>query len=127
MSGITEKPGRRIGLNVIVDHDRGQVQIIRNLHDTHGCMVDSGNMGWMPIEEFKAFLADAKVRTDKRPTLMSRFGFNLPEDNRALEAETMRKLRNEGARSALARGDIATAMDLAPDASILAPREDSQS
>lgn len=122
MSGIRDKPGRHIGLNVIVDHDAGRVQIIRNLHDTKGCMVDSGNMGWMPLDEFQAFLADAQIRTSKRPTLMSRFGFNLPEDNHALEAEVMRKLRNEGARSALARSDIGTAMDLAPDTSILEPK-----
>lgn len=79
MSSLSTKPGRRISLNVIVDHDRGLVQIIRRLHDTKGFLVDSGNMGQMPIEEFRAFLSEAKSRTDKRPTLMSRFGFNLPE------------------------------------------------
>jgi hypothetical protein len=126
MSRISTKPGRRISLNVIVDYDRAQVQIIRQLHDTKGFLVDSGNMGWMPIDEFRAFLADAKARTDKRPTLMSRFDFNLPEESQTAADEALHKLRQIAARDALTRGDIATAMDLAPDASILAPRENSQ-
>ena len=56
MSKISDKPGRQISLCTIHDRERKLIQIIRNLHNTKGFLVGSGNMGWMPEDEWKAFL-----------------------------------------------------------------------
>jgi len=75
MTAIKDKPGRRITLNVIVDHERKLVQIIRNISNTKGFLCNSGNMGWMPIDEWQAFLNDHLEQADSRgKTLFERFG-----------------------------------------------------
>lgn len=60
MSKLTEQSGRRMRLSAIVDREKNCVQIIRNLNDTRGFLVDSGNMGWMTIEDFEAFVSETK-------------------------------------------------------------------
>ena len=71
---IKDKPGRRISLHVIYDHNRAIVQICRQIHNTKGFLVDSGNMGQMPIEDWRKFLADQTVLQAEKPTLMQQFG-----------------------------------------------------
>ena len=75
MTAIKDKPGRRITLNVIVDHERKLVHIIRNISNTKGFLVNSGNMGWMTIDEWQAFLNNHLEQADSRgKTLFERFG-----------------------------------------------------
>ncbi len=74
MSNLKIKPGRRIKLNALVDWEKKTVQIIRNLHDTKGFLVDSGNMGYMPLGEFREFCERELAITCERPTLMTAFG-----------------------------------------------------
>ena len=75
MSRIADKPGRKISLNIIYDYDRQLVQIIRNLSNTKGFLVDSGNIGFMPMKEWEAFLARECVRVKgKEATLIEQFG-----------------------------------------------------
>jgi hypothetical protein len=71
---ISDKPGRRISLTTLVDRDRAMVQIIRRLYNTSGCMTDSGNMGWMPLSEWRAFLDEQRTAaSDKQPLLVDVF------------------------------------------------------
>jgi hypothetical protein len=72
---IQDKPGRRISLSVIYDHKRGLVQIFRQLHNTKGFVTDSGNMGQMPLADWRKFLSDQVVLQADQPTLMEQFGF----------------------------------------------------
>jgi len=75
MTTIKDKPGRRIRLMTIVDYERSRVQIIRNLSNTHGFLVDSGNMGWMPTDEWIAFLEKELLRAQgKGKTLCEQWG-----------------------------------------------------
>jgi len=77
---MQDKPGRRIRLQTLVDFERSRVQIIRNLSNTKGFLVDSGNMGWMPMEEWIAFLEkELKRANGQGKTLVEQFGFVLPE------------------------------------------------
>ncbi len=69
MSKITDQPGTQIHLDLIVDHERGRVQIIRNIDKKRGFLVTSGNMGWVELGEFKQFLDQARVRVKSKPTL----------------------------------------------------------
>ncbi len=71
---IKDKPGRRISLSVIYDHERSIVQICRQLHDTKGFVMDSGNMGQMPLADWRKFLADQTDLQKDKPTLMEQFG-----------------------------------------------------
>jgi hypothetical protein len=73
MTGIKDKPGRRISLSTLVDHDQAKVQIIRRLHDTSGYVVDSGNMGYIPLSEWKAFLNEERTKAMNRPRLVDVF------------------------------------------------------
>lgn len=75
MSKISEQPGRAIGLNTLVDRERGIVQIIRTLKNTKGCMCDSGNMGQMSMADFREFCERGLQQTsDRQPTLMELYG-----------------------------------------------------
>ncbi len=69
MTKITDQPGTQVHLDLIVDHDRGRVQIIRNIDQKRGFLCTSGNMGWVEMEEFKKFLADAQIRVKRAPSL----------------------------------------------------------
>lgn len=71
---IQDKPGRRISLSVIYDNDRSIVQICRQLHNTKGFVIDSGNMGQMPLADWRKFLADHAALQKDQPTLMEQFG-----------------------------------------------------
>lgn len=73
MSKLQDKPGRQIRLGTLVDHERGRVQIIRNLHDTKGFLCDSGNMGWMPIKEWEEFIERQAVQIKNKSTLFETF------------------------------------------------------
>ena len=74
MTKIADKPGRKISLNVIVDRPRSLVQVIRKLHNTKGFLVDSGHMGWIPIDEWTTFLEKELRRARGEETLMEQFG-----------------------------------------------------
>lgn len=77
MTKITSQYGRRVTLDAIVDRERNQVQIIRTLSNAKGFLVDSGNMGWMPLDEWRAFLAKQTVMASETPpTLMQLFGLD---------------------------------------------------
>jgi hypothetical protein len=67
MSTLKDKPGRQMRLMVIVDRERNLVQVIRNLHNTKGFLVDSGNMGWMPLTEWRVFLERELVLGGEKP------------------------------------------------------------
>ena len=74
MTKLADKPGRQMRLDLIVDRDRDRVQIIRNLAATHGCMCDSGNMGWMTMAEFRQFCEKGLMMAgEKAPTLFEQF------------------------------------------------------
>jgi hypothetical protein len=74
MSKLQDKPGRQMSLVAMVDRGRDRVQIIRNLKATRGCMCDSGNMGWMPLAEWRAFLERETVMAAATPpSLMERY------------------------------------------------------
>jgi hypothetical protein len=76
MTVIKDKPGRQMHMNVLVDHDRNRVQIIRNLHNTKGFLVNSGNMGWIPMDEWREFLSKQTILANcPKPTLCETFGY----------------------------------------------------
>lgn len=81
MTKITDQPGTQIHLDLIVDHDRGLVQIIRNIDKKRGFLVTSGNMGWVEMEEFKKFLEDARVRVKRKPSLFETMTGKLLDEN----------------------------------------------
>lgn len=70
MSKLSDKPGREIRLFTIHDKERKLVQIIRNLHNTKGFLVDSGNMGCMHEEEWKRFLEKESRELSKDSDLL---------------------------------------------------------
>ena len=70
MTTLRDKPGRQIRLSVLIDREQNRVQFIRTLKDTKGFVVDSGNMGWMPLPEWQEFLAKQVPLAKADPTLM---------------------------------------------------------
>ncbi len=73
MSEIKDMPGRRILLMTIVDRERNLVQIIRNLVGKDGNTLNSGNMGWMPLDEYRRFLSKEMIRSKENLLLIEQF------------------------------------------------------
>jgi len=67
MSALKDKPGRQMSLSAFVDRERNLVQVIRTLKNTKGFLVDRGNMGWMPLDEWRAFLEREALMARKDP------------------------------------------------------------